>query len=70
VEALASYNLLEDARQAQPELGQRALASAGQIYDSQGNSETAVEKYRAVVAIDGSNEWTELARRRLRALLN
>jgi len=65
-EALASYNLLEDARQAQPELRQRALASAGQIYDSQGKSEAAVEKYRAVVAIEGSNEWTELARRRLR----
>jgi tetratricopeptide (TPR) repeat protein len=66
VEALASYNLLEDARHAPPELRQRALASAGQIYDSQGKSDSAVEKYRALVAIGGSNEWTELARRRLR----
>jgi tetratricopeptide (TPR) repeat protein len=66
-EALSSYGLLEDARQAPPELRQRALASAGQIYDSQGKSDSAVEKYRAVVAIGGSNEWTELARRRLRS---
>jgi hypothetical protein len=55
--ALTSYNLLEDARQAPPELRQRALASAGEIYDSQGQSESAVEKFRAVVAIGGSNEW-------------
>jgi tetratricopeptide (TPR) repeat protein len=64
--ALTSYNLLERASQAPPELRQRAFLSAGEIYDLEHTRDLAVKKYQAVIAINASSEWAEQARRYLK----
>jgi tetratricopeptide (TPR) repeat protein len=64
--ALASYNLLQETLQAPPELRQRAFLNCGEIYDMHQKRELAIKNYQAVVAIDGSSEWAQQARKYLK----
>jgi tetratricopeptide (TPR) repeat protein len=64
--ALTSYNLMEEAPKTAPELRQRAGLNAGEIYDLQQKRELAVKKYNAVVALDGSSQWAQTARKYLK----
>ncbi len=64
--ALTSYNLMEEVTKPAPELQQRDALNAGEIYDLQQKRELAVKKYQAVVAIDGSTQWAQTARKYLK----
>ena len=65
VGALASYNLVEEASNAAPELRQKAAWNAGQLCDLLGKRDLAVKKYNLVIGLDGSSKWAEMARKRL-----
>ena len=46
-----------------PDFGQKATLKAGEMYDALQKRETALEKYKAVIAVNSSTESAELARR-------
>ena len=64
--ALLSYNLMEEASHAAPDLRQRAALGAGEIYDLQQKRDLAVKKYNLVISLDGSSKWADAARKCLR----
>ena len=64
--ALASYELMEQVAKPAPDLQQRAVLSAGEIYDLQHKRDLAVKKYNAVLAVDGSSQWADTARKYLK----
>ena len=61
-EAAEAYELAANSSTADPELRQKATLAAGQMYDVLQKRETALEKYRAVVAENSASGSAELAR--------
>ena len=63
LEAAEAYELAASSNTTEPELRQKATLAAGQMYDVLQKRETALAKYRAVVAENSESGSAELARR-------
>src|SRR5271167_476460 len=61
-EAAEAYDLAANSSTSDPELRQKATLAAGQMYDVLQKRDTALEKYRAVVAENSNSGTAELAR--------
>ncbi len=64
--AVAAYEQVNQVPQPDPEVLQKAALAAGEVYDMLGKRELAVQKYRAVVAIDSGTPFAENANRFLK----
>jgi tetratricopeptide (TPR) repeat protein len=60
--AIEAYEMAANSPTVEPELKQKATLAAGQMYDVLQKRDTALEKYRAVVAANASSGSAELAR--------
>jgi len=65
-EAAEAYDLAASSGTNDPELRQKATLAAGEMYDVLQKRETALEKYRAVVAENSTSGSAELARHYMR----
>ena len=65
-EAAEAYDLAASSSTADPELRQKATLAAGQMYDVLQKRDTALEKYRAVVAENSTSGTAEMARHYMR----
>lgn len=61
--AAAAYLDVAGVRDADPEYKQRALLSAGQMYDGLSNRTFAVKEYQSVIAVDPKSPQADLARK-------
>jgi tetratricopeptide (TPR) repeat protein len=62
-EAAEAYEMAANSSTADPDLRQKATLAAGQMYDVLQKRDTALEKYRAVVAENSASGSADLARR-------
>jgi tetratricopeptide (TPR) repeat protein len=62
-EAADAYEMAASSSTADPAMRQKATLAAGQMYDVLQKRDTALEKYRAVVAENSSSGSADLARR-------
>jgi tetratricopeptide (TPR) repeat protein len=65
-EAAEAYELAASSSTTDPELRQKATLAAGQMYDVLQKRDTALEKYRAVVAENSASGTAEMARHYMR----
>ena len=61
--ALAAYEMVNEVKDADPELLQKANLGAGEMYDQLQQRDLAVKKYEAVVAANSSNAEADKARK-------
>jgi len=66
-EAAEAYELAASSATTDPELRQKATLAAGQMYDVLQKRDTALEKYRAVVAENSTSGTAEMARHYMKA---
>lgn len=64
--AAEAYELVNDVGHPDPEVLQKANLGAGEMYDQQQKRELAVRKYDAVIALNGSSDSADTARKRLK----
>jgi len=69
-EAAEAYDLAASSSTTDPELRQKATLAAGEMYDVLQKRETALEKYRAVVAENSASGTAELARHYIKEAYN
>jgi Tetratricopeptide repeat len=64
--AAAAYELVNEIKEADPELLQKANLGAAEMYDQLHNRDLAVKKYEAVIAENSESPQAERARKRLK----
>jgi tetratricopeptide (TPR) repeat protein len=64
--AVAAYEMVGQASEADPELLQKANLGAGEMYDQLQKRDLAVKRYEAVVAANSANAQADRARRRIK----
>jgi tetratricopeptide (TPR) repeat protein len=64
--AAESYENVVASKETDPELRERATLGAGQMYDAIEKRDKALEKYRAVIALDAKSEHANIARRHMK----
>jgi Tetratricopeptide repeat len=65
-EAAQAYESVNGFKNADPELRERAMLAAGQIYDLMSKRDLAVERYQQVIATNGNSWRADLARKYLK----
>jgi tetratricopeptide (TPR) repeat protein len=61
--AAAAYEMVNEVKDADPELLQKANLGAGEMYDQLQQRDLAMKKYEAVVAADSGNAAADKARK-------
>ncbi|MGZ4818073.1 MAG: hypothetical protein ACXVZJ_05570 [Terriglobales bacterium] len=64
--AAEAYDAVQQYKGADPDLKQRAELAAGEMYDALHDREQAVQRYQAAIAVAGSSDRAELARKRIK----
>jgi tetratricopeptide (TPR) repeat protein len=62
-DAASAYRGVESVKDADSEYRQRAALSAGQMYDTMQERDSAVKQYQAVIGIDGKSQQADAARK-------
>jgi tetratricopeptide (TPR) repeat protein len=64
--AAAAYEQVNDVPKPSPETAQKAALGAGEMYDVLNKRDLALKKYEAVIVLDGSTQFAETARKRIK----
>jgi tetratricopeptide (TPR) repeat protein len=64
--AAAAYEQVNDVPKPSPETAQKAALGAGEMYDLLNKRDLALKKYEVVIVLDGSTQFAETARKRIK----